>query len=137
MIPIRYNLRSIVVRRVGTAMTILGVALTVSVFVSILAMIQGLQNTFVETGDPLNLIMMRKGSTSEVYSFFNRDVKGIVETIEGVDSVSGEVLVLINSPRITGEPTNIIVRGVSDKSLALRPQVKIAQGRMFRPGVRE
>lgn len=137
MIPIRYNLRSIVVRRVGTAMTILGVALTVSVFVSILAMIQGLQNTFVETGDPLNLIMMRKGSTSEVYSFFNRDVKGIVETIEGVDSVSGEVLVLINSPRLTGEPTNIIVRGVSDKSLALRPQVKIAQGRMFRPGVRE
>ena len=137
MIPFRYNLRSIVVRRVGTAMTILGVALTVSVFVSILAMIQGLQNTFVETGDPLNLIMMRKGSTSEVYSFFNRDVKGIVETIEGVDSVSGEVLVLINSPRITGEPTNIIVRGVSDKSLALRPQVKIAQGRMFRPGVRE
>ena len=94
MIPIRYNLRSIVVRRVGTAMTILGVALTVSVFVSILAMIQGLQNTFVETGDPLNLIMMRKGSTSEVYSFFNRDVKGIVETIEGV----GEVVRVENDP---------------------------------------
>src|SRR5688572_2583488 len=137
MIPIRYNLRSIVVRRVGTVMTILGVALTVSVFVSILAMIQGLQNTFVETGDPLNLILMRKGSTSEVYSFFNRDVKGIVETIDGVDSVSGEILVLVNSPRTTGEPTNIIVRGVSDKSLALRPQLKIAEGRMFRPGVRE
>src|SRR5262245_8129115 len=56
MIPIRYNLRSIVVRRVGTAMTIAGVALTVAVFVSILAMVQGLQNTFQETGHPLNLI---------------------------------------------------------------------------------
>jgi len=137
MIPIRYNLRSIVVRRVGTLMTILGVALTVTVFVSILAMIQGLQNTFVDTGDPLNLILMRKGSTSEVYSFFNRDLKGIVETIDGVEAVSGEILVLINSPRISGEPTNIIVRGISDKSLGLRPQLKIAQGRMLRPGFRE
>jgi ABC-type antimicrobial peptide transport system permease subunit len=49
MIPIRYNLRSIVVRKVGTAMTVLGVALTVAVFVSILAMVEGLQNNYVET----------------------------------------------------------------------------------------
>ena len=137
MIPIRYNLRSIVVRRVGTIMTVLGVALTVTVFVSILAMVQGLQNTFVETGDPLNLIVIRKGSLTEVNSFFNREIKGIVETMDGVENVSGEILVLINSPRTTGETTNIIVRGVSDQSLALRPQLKIAEGRMFRPGLRE
>jgi putative ABC transport system permease protein len=137
MIPIRYNLRSLVVRRVGTMMTIVGVALTVTVFVSILAMIQGLQNTFVETGDPLNLLLIRKGSTSEVNSFFNREVKGVVETMEGVESVSGEILVLVNSPRVTGESTNIVVRGVSDKSLNLRPQLKIVEGRMFRPGLRE
>jgi putative ABC transport system permease protein len=62
-------------------MTVVGVALTVTVFVSILAMIQGLQNTFVETGDPLNLILIRKGSTSEVNSFFDREIKGIVETM--------------------------------------------------------
>jgi putative ABC transport system permease protein len=137
MIPIRYNLRSLVVRRVGTLMTVVGVALTVTVFVSILAMIQGLQNTFVETGHPLNLILIRKGSTSEVNSFFDRNVKGIVETMEGVDKVSGELLVLVNSPRITGESTNIVVRGVSEQSLALRPQLKIVEGRMFRPGLRE
>jgi len=137
MIPIRYNLRSLVVRRVGTVMTVVGVALTVTVFVSILAMIQGLQNTFVETGDPLNLILIRKGSTSEVNSFFDREIKGIVETMDGVESVSGEALVLVNSPRTTGESTNIVVRGVSDKSLSLRPQLKIAEGRLFRPGLRE
>ena len=50
MIPIRYNLRSIVVRKVGTLMTVLGVGLTVAVLVSILAMVHGLQNTFVVTG---------------------------------------------------------------------------------------
>src|SRR4030095_5567438 len=137
MIPIRYNLRSIVVRGVGTIMTILGVALTVTVFVSILAMVQGLRNTFVETGHPLNLILIRQGSTSEVYSFFDRDIKGIVETMHGVESISGEVLVLVNSPRTTGEATNIIVRGVSEKSLELRPQLHIAEGRMFKPGLRE
>lgn len=137
MIPIRYNLRSITVRRVGTAMTILGVALTVAVFVSILAMIQGLRNTYVETGEPLNLIAIRKGSLSEVNSFFNRDIKGIVDTMDGVESVAGEIIVLINVPRTTGEATNIMVRGVSDNSLSLRPSLKIAEGRMFHPGLRE
>jgi putative ABC transport system permease protein len=137
MIPIRYNLRSIAVRKVGTAMTVLGVALTVAVFISILAMVQGLKNTFVETGDPLNLIVIRKGSLSEVNSFFNREIKGIVETMDGVESVAGEVIVLINSPRTTGETTNIMVRGVSAESMSLRPQLKIAEGRMLRPGLRE
>src|SRR5262245_58441171 len=137
MIPIRYNLRCIAVRKVGTAMTILGVALTVAVFVSILAMVQGLKNTFVETGDPLNLIVIRKGSLSEVNSIFNREIKGIVETMNGVESVAGEVIVLINSPRTTGETTNIMVRGVSAESMSLRPQLKIGDGRMLRPGLRE
>jgi putative ABC transport system permease protein len=72
-----------------------------------------------------------------VNSFFDREIKGIVETMDGVESVSGEVLVLVNSPRITGESTNIVVRGVSDKSLSLRPQLKIVEGRLFRPGLRE
>jgi putative ABC transport system permease protein len=137
MIPIRYNLRSIVVRRVGTLMTVVGVALTVTVFVSILAMVQGLQNTYIETGDPLNLIVIRKGSLSEVNSFFDREIKGIVETMDGVDRLAAEVVVLINSPRKGGETTNIMVRGVSENSLALRPQLKIVEGRMFRPGLRE
>ena len=137
MIPIRYNLRSLVVRKVGTAMTVLGVALTVAVFLSILAMVQGLRNTFVETGDPLNLIVIRKGSLSEVNSFFDREIKGIVETMDGVESVAGEIMVLINSPRTTGETTNIMVRGISAKSLELRSQLKIVEGRMLRPGLRE
>jgi putative ABC transport system permease protein len=137
MIPVKYNLRSIVVRRVGAAMTIFGVGLTVAVFVSILAMVHGLESTFVETGDPLNLILIRQGSQSEVNSFFNRDIKGIIDTIDGVQSVAGEIVVLINQPRRTGETTNIMVRGVSQKSFELRPQVKIAEGRMVKPGLRE
>lgn len=138
MIPIRYNLRSIVVRRVGTLMTVLGVGLTVAVFVSILAMVHGLQNTFVDTGEPLNLMIIRQGSQSETNSFFNRDIKGIIETMDGVKSVAGEIVVVINRIRVTGDTSNIMVRGVDVvKSMELRPTVKIAEGRMFKPGLRE
>ena len=64
-------------------MTVLGVALTVAVFVSVLALVHGLQNTYTETGHPLNLIAIREGSQAETNSYFNRDIKGIVETMDG------------------------------------------------------
>jgi putative ABC transport system permease protein len=137
MVPIKYNLRSLVIRRVGTIMTVLGVALTVAVFVSVLALVQGIEGTFVDSGEPLNLILIRQSSQAETNSFFDRDLKPIVETTEGVTAVAGEIIVLINHPRITGETANVIVRGVSDKSMELRPRLKLVDGRMFRPGLRE
>jgi putative ABC transport system permease protein len=115
----------------------LGVALTVAVFVSVLAMVNGVENTFVDSGEPLNLIMIRQGSQAETNSFFDRDIKPIVESAEGVTAVAGEIITLINQPRVTGEPANVIIRGISDKSMELRPRVKIVEGRMFRPGLRE
>jgi putative ABC transport system permease protein len=137
VIPIKYNVRSVIVRKVGALMTVFGVGLTVAVFVSILAMVNGLENTFVETGEPLNLLLIRQGSQSEVNSFFDRDVKGVIETLDGVQSVAGEIMVLINHPRVTGDSTNVIIRGVSDKSFELRPAVKVVEGRTFRSGLRE
>ena len=58
MIPVKYNCRSLIVRRVGTVMTMFGVALTVAVFVSVLALLNGIENTFVDSGEPLNLIII-------------------------------------------------------------------------------
>jgi putative ABC transport system permease protein len=137
MIPVKYNCRSLIVRRVGTVMTMFGVALTVAVFVSVLALLNGIENTFVDSGEPLNLIMIRQSSQAETNSFFDRDLKPIVEATEGVTAVAGEIIVLINQPRVTGETANVIVRGIGDKSLELRPRVKVVEGRMFRPGLRE
>ncbi len=118
-------------------MTVLGVALTVAVFVSVLALVHGLQNTYTETGHPLNLIAIREGSQAETNSYFNRDIKGIVETMDGVAAISGEVIVLINHARLTEGEANVVVRGVSDSSIGLRPGMEIVDGRMFRPGLRE
>jgi putative ABC transport system permease protein len=137
MVPIRYNLRSLIVRKVGTIMTMLGVALTVAVFVSVLALLNGVESAFVDSGEPLNLIMIRQGSQAETNSFFDREIKPIVEATEGVTAVAGEIIVLINQPRITGETANVTVRGISGKSLELRPRVKLVEGRMFRSGLRE
>ena len=118
-------------------MTVLGVALTVAVFISVLAMVRGLESTFVDSGEPLNLILLRQSSQAETNSSFDRDIKPIVESTEGVTAVAGEIIVLINQPRLTGETANVIVRGISDKSMELRPRIKIIEGRMFRPGLRE
>jgi len=137
MIPIKYNLRSLVVRRVGTMMTIGGVALTVGIFVSILAMVNGLENTYIQSGEPLNLILLRKGSQAETNSYYDRSIKGIVETMNGVQAVSGEIVVIMNHPRVTGESANLIVRGISDQTFALRPKIKIVEGRMLKTGLRE
>jgi putative ABC transport system permease protein len=137
MVPAKYNFRSIIVRRVGTIMTVLGVALTVAVFVSVLAMVHGLQSMYVDSGEPLNLILIRQSSQAETNSFFDRNLKPIVETTEGVTAVAGEIITLINHARISGDTANVIVRGLSGESLQLRPKVKITEGRMFRRGLRE
>lgn len=118
-------------------MTVLGVALTVGVFVSVLAMVHGLESTYLDSGDPLNLILIRQSSQAETNSFFDRGLKPIVEATEGVSAVAGEIITLINHVRLSGDTANVIVRGISEKSLELRPKVKIAEGRMFRPGLRE
>jgi putative ABC transport system permease protein len=137
MIPLKYNYRSLIVRRVGTLMTVGGVALTVGIFVSILAMVKGLENTYVNSGEPLNLVLMRKGSQTETNSYYDRSFKGIVETMNGVQSVSGEILIIMNHTRLSGDTANLIVRGISDKSFELRPRIKIVEGRMLKTGLRE
>src|SRR5437899_7009521 len=57
--------------------------------------------------------------------------------MNGVQAVSGEILVIINHPRLTGESANLIVRGISDKTFALRPKIKLVEGRMLKTGLRE
>lgn len=64
-IPVTYNLRNIRVRWRTTIATVLGVALVVSVFVMVMALARGLKSTYVQTGDPRNLLVMRRGSTAE------------------------------------------------------------------------
>lgn len=144
-IPISYIARNLMARRLTTLLTAGGMALVVYVFATVLMLAAGLRETLVGTGQPDNVIVIRKGSQSEVQSGVDRRSAGIVETLpfiatgeDGTRLVSKEPVVLINLPkRDSGKASNVVIRGVTDHGLTLRPQVKIVEGRMFRPGTSE
>lgn len=144
-IPLKYNFRSLLVRRVSTFMTTLSIALVVAIFVSLMALANGLETALVSTGDPLNILVRRRGSDSELSSYFSREVlqtyrglPGIRADASGEPIAAGEIVIIINAPK-RGEQQgiNLTVRGVSPTTLKLRPQVRLVEGRMFQPGLRE
>ncbi|NWG12537.1 MAG: ABC transporter permease [Acidobacteria bacterium] len=144
MIPLRYNIGSLWVRRTGTMMAVLGIGLTVSIVVTMMELVHGLESTFVDTGQEDNLIVIRQGGLNEVNSYFGRDVyptvrflPGIAKGADGEPLVVGEAIVIINHTRDNGQPSNMLVRGTSAMGFYLRPEVRIVEGRRFRPGLRE
>src|SRR5213593_837527 len=143
-IPLKYNLRSVLLRRTGTAMAVLSVAATVAVFISVLALSRGLEAAFASTGHPLNLVVIRMGSQVETNSSVARDqlqslkyLQGIARDAQGEPVVSAELQVLVFLPRSGGEHAHVLMRGISPAGLQLRPQVHLAEGRLFGYGLRE
>ncbi len=144
-IPLSYIARNLMARRLTTLLTAGGMALVVYVFATVLMLAAGLRETLVGTGQPDNVIVIRKGSQSEVQSGVDRGSASIIESLpliatgaDGTKLLSKEPVVLINLPkRDSGKASNVVIRGVTEHGLALRPQVTIADGRMFRPGTSE
>jgi putative ABC transport system permease protein len=147
-VPLSYSIRNLWKRRLTTILTVSGMALVVFVFAAVLMMAAGLQKTLVETGSDNNVVVVRKGSTSEVMSGIERDQASIVEMLPqvavGADSqriVAKESVVLIalqkRGDETTSSISNVIVRGVQTQSVALRSQVKLVSGRMFKMGSSE
>lgn len=144
-IPITYNVRNLKLRKGLTIMTALGIALTVTTAIFLMALLEGLNRAFVTSGDPLNVLALRKGSEAELSGGFDaqllptlRNLPGIAKDRHGEPMVSGEWVVLIVLPRKdgTGE-VNVTVRGMMPDGLELRPKVKLVEGRWFTPGQRE
>jgi putative ABC transport system permease protein len=144
-IPLAYNLRNLVVRKTTTLMTALGIALTVAVLLSILALVNGLRTTLESSGDPLQIVVLRKGSESEVVSNFTRtqfqDLKfkpGIATGKDGQPLASLEVVTVINLASIDNpDGANLTVRGVPATGIEMRPGIHISSGRWFQQGRRE
>ncbi len=144
-IPLSYIARNLWARKLTTVLTAGGMALVVYVFATVLMLAAGLKETLVATGEPDNVIVIRRGSQTEVQSGIDRPSAAIVETYpeiatgeDGRKLISKEPVVLINLPkRETGKPSNVVIRGATPIGLALRPQVRIVEGRMFRPGTSE
>ena len=140
-----YSLRNLLARRLTTALTAGGMALVVFAFTAILMLAEGLERTLVDSGSADNAVAIRKSAASEVQSVVGRAEAGIVETqaevapgAEGRPLAAREVVVLINlRKRGSGSSSNVTIRGVSTASLELRPQVRLLEGRLPRPGLAE
>jgi len=144
-IPLSYIARNLWVRRVTTLLTAGGMALVVYVFATVLMMSEGIRATLVATGQPDNVIALRKGAGAEINSAVDRGQAAVLESLPGLATdaagaplITKEPVVLNNLPkRGTGKPSNVTVRGTSASGLQLRPQVQLVEGRMFRPGTAE
>ena len=143
-IPLSYNIRNLIVRRTTTLMTALGVGLTVAVLLAVLALVQGLSSAFESTGDPLNILVMRKGATAELNSNFARTMFQDLKFKPGIarDSnepmASLEMITIINLVSVDApDGMNITLRGLPPVGIKMRQQVKLVQGRWFESGKRE
>jgi putative ABC transport system permease protein len=144
-IPFSYSLRNLWTRRLTTVLTASGMALVVFVFAAVLMLAEGLQKTLVETGSYDNVVVIRKASSSEVQSGVERLQASIVETLpeiavgaDGKQLIAKELIVLISlSKRGTDKPSNVVIRGIEEHSITIRPRVKLVAGRMPKPGLSE
>jgi putative ABC transport system permease protein len=145
-IPISYNIRNLVVRKTATLMTAGGIALVVAILIMSLALAHGFRATLVMTGRDDNAIVIRTGAGSEVQSAVAREAAHVIELDEGVARMPGgaplavsEAVVLTNLTRRANAAmsSNVVIRGVDERVLALRPEVRLVAGRFFRPGMDE
>lgn len=140
-----YSLRNLMKRRLTTILTAVGMSLVVFVFASILMLSEGLRQTLVDTGSYENVVIIRKGAVSEVQSGVERHQASIIATrpeiatgTDGKRLYAKELVVLINLPkRDSDKPSNVVIRGIEEQSLALRQQVRIVEGRLPKPGSTE
>ena len=138
------NLRTVGQRRGSSAATVFGVAGVVMVFVAVLSIAEGFQATLASTGSPAGVIVLRGGSDSEMMSGISRDNARIVADGPGVqrtaqgETASAELYVVVSLPkRTTHTDANVPLRGVQPAAFAVRRDVHLVAGRLFRWGHNE
>jgi len=144
-IPFNYIWRNLVTRRLTTILTAGGMGLVVFVFATVLMLEAGLKATLVDTGRSDNVVVIRAGSETEIQSALEQDQVAALETLPhiatdnaGHTMIAKECVVLYSLvKKSTGVPSNVTIRGSSAQGMALRPQIKLIAGRIFRPDSNE
>jgi len=147
MIPISYNVRSLMVRKTTTLATAGGIALVVFVLAAALMLSAGVKKTLVAGGRDDNAIVLRKGSGNEMSSSIDGPTVSLVLAAPGVKKDetgaplgTGEIVVVIAQQKLSAEPgqvSNILVRGVTENVFKVRPEVHLIAGRAPKPGTDE
>lgn len=133
-------------QRIGaSSVIVIGIAGVVAVLVSVLAMAVGFRHTMADSGRPDRIIILRGGSDAELNSNLTRsdvdtisNAPGLAKDADGKAILSSELVTVVNVPKIdTGTDSNVTLRGVGLQLVKVRPELKIVEGRMFHPAVRE
>src|SRR6267154_1060463 len=143
-VPVSYNFRSIRERWTSTIVAVLGIAGTVGVFIAMLSLARGFRDTLVSSGSEDNALFSRAAATSEMTSGVSIDSVKIIQDAPGIARgadgplLTPEAVLMAPIPlRSTGTDANVELRGVAPNVFAIRSNVKIIEGRMFRPGLSE
>ena len=143
-LPLKYNIRNIVVRKGSTLATAFTIGLTVAVFLMVMALARGIDLTLSSSGEPQNMIVLREGSTAELNSSVSREQFKDVMYLDGVQReadqpmATGELITLIYKARKgMSQGSNVTIRGVGPMSFKLRSGFQLVAGRQFQPGLTE
>ena len=145
MIPVRYNIRSLLVRRTASIMTALGVALVVMILFILLGFIAGLQQTVLQAGNSGNWVVLSRGVTNEPGSYITREQYEIIRSRPEIAGESGQALI---SPEMVtgfdaspqGAPSNsgeTLLRGVYPIAYRVHRAMRLVSGRWPAPGQAE
>ncbi|HEX6178589.1 MAG TPA: ABC transporter permease [Thermoanaerobaculia bacterium] len=141
---LEFNLRSLPQRKGAAIAAMFGIAGVVAVFVGVLSIGQGFRGAMTATGSPDTVLVLRSGADSEMTSILGRDEARIIADAPGVAKADGkplvspELFVIVNLPKkSTGTDANVPIRGVEQPAFAVRPVVRIIEGRAFAWGRNE
>jgi putative ABC transport system permease protein len=142
MVPIRYNLRSLLVRKVTTFATAFGIALVVFVFAAALMLGEGVKRALATSGRSDTAIVLRKGSDAELSSAIPNETINLLRGFSQVSQaggVVGEAVIVITQELADGSGgiSNVLVRGMPAEGMAFRSEARIVSGRAPKPGTNE
>lgn len=143
-LPLKYNLRSLLVRKMTTLATAGGVALVIAVTILLLSLVAGLRHMLIATGHPDKLVVLRKGASSDAMSFVTREalqalryLPGVAQSPEGDPLVSPEFISQPLLPTKNGGQEIVLMRGVTPMGFRVHEAIDIIDGRMPRSSVNE
>jgi putative ABC transport system permease protein len=140
----RVTLQSIPQRLGSSVVAIIGIGGVVIVFCAVLSIAEGFRAVMQGTGDPRTVIVMRSGSDTEMTSGFSGEEARLITEAPGIERgpdgvhASPELFVIIGHPlKRSGTDANVPLRGLTPIALQVRPDLHIAEGRMFTAGTSE
>jgi len=143
-VPISYNVRNVRQRWQVTLLAVVGIALVVAVFATLMAMAAGFQHALRATGRLDNAMIVQRGSGSELTSGVPLEQRNqilvderVARGKDGQPLASWDWVIVINLPKQDGQPTNVTFRAVPPSAYEVRGGIQILEGRKYTPGLDE